>query len=524
MKVLITDDQVPVVEGILKAINWEKIGVDKAVGAYSMKDAMEKFEKESFDVAVCDIQMPFGNGIELAEWIKDKNSQTEIIFLTSHAEFEYAQKAIKLSCFDYLVQPVEYRELEKCIFKALERVNEGRMAKTLIESGEHWNKNKSEMEEIFWRESLISSPDKDKMIQHALNTGIDLKLGSLYLPVLLVCQKDRGSAASFESGLSVRAMFDETLKYITLNAEYIVVEAESNMLFVAIEMSNSLEYERLSSQMKLFVNINRSQLGRDFECYIGEKMSITDMHSHYKRLLEMKEDNVMRLTDVFMAENRGKGAELDEVNYGEKWTGYFVRGQYDKVKTETENIIKKLRFEKKLGSRHLFAIFQKIMMSFYAAAEIGKYDIDEILKDEKYDFYYKKAMNPKDEEDVYEYLDYIAELNIESSGEEESGDIVKDICSYIDENLGNELTRDEIAGRFFLSKDYISHIFKDTMGVSLIDYINKEKIRVAKHLLKTTGLPIGIVSSKVGYSNFAYFSRVFKKYEGVSPNEYRRNV
>ncbi|MCR5784536.1 MAG: response regulator [Eubacterium sp.] len=522
MNVIVTDDQIPVVEGILSGVDWEKIGVDKAVGAFSMKDAIEKFKEEDFDVAVCDIQMPFGNGIELAEWIKNKNSQTEIIFLTSHAEFEYAQKAIKLSCFDYLIQPVEYKELEECVRRAVERVNEGKMAKNLIESGEHWNKNKSEMENIFWKESILSASDEGLMKANAERIGIKLELSYKYLPVLLVLQSKEIKEFTSDKDNTVTEMFEETLEYITLNADFVMAEMGKDTLFIALKLINPLEYERLTSQMKLFVNINRVKFGRIFECYIGETMEITEIHKHYERLLGMKKENVMHLADVFMAENEDKKAELDEMNFGADWTLSFAKGKTDKIKEETQFLIKKLKFEKNLTHRHLFALFQKLMMSFYAASEMNSFDINELLKDEEYDKKYKKAMTPRDENDVNEYLDFICNVDISQGDEQESGDIVAEICKYIDENIGNELTREEIAGRFFLSKDYISHIFKNAMGVSLIDYINNEKTELAKHLLTTTNLPIGIVSSKVGYSNFAYFSRVFKKYTGVSPNEYRK--
>lgn len=523
MNVLVTDDQIPVVEGILKGVNWKRIGVDRVQGAYSMKDAMEKFREDIYEVALCDIQMPFGSGLELAEWIKERNSQTEIIFLTSHAEFEYAQKAIKLTCFDYLIQPVDYGELEACVGRAVRRVNEGRIAANLIESGENWKKNLGEMTRIFWKENILSRSTPDEIRQGAHQIGIEIDEAHMYLPVLLVLQPGDASSQELERDMGAGEMFAGSLEHINLDCEFYRVDMDTNEVFIALKLISPREYDRLLDRMRLFVNIQKVTYGRSFECYISEPMRVTDIHHHYERLLEMKKNNIMHLSDVFTCDDTGEKGGLYEIDFGGNWVSDFINGDTGRIRTEAEQVIRKLKFEKKLSQKYLFAIFQKLMMSFYAAVEYYHHDIDEILRDEEYDRYYRKAVNPRDEADVLEYLDYIISLNANMEGQPGEGrDIVSEIRAYIDDNLDNELTRDEIAGRFFLSKDYISHIFKDAMGVSLIDYINTEKVNVARHLLKTTNLPIGVVSAKVGYSNFAYFSRVFKKYAGCSPNEYRK--
>jgi two-component system response regulator YesN len=92
------------------------------------------------------------------------------------------------------------------------------------------------------------------------------------------------------------------------------------------------------------------------------------------------------------------------------------------------------------------------------------------------------------------------------------------ICSNLDKNLSCT----EIADLVYLNSEYLSRLFKREYGLSLKDYIINEKIKSAKHLLITTNLSVGIIASKVGYSNFSHFTQLFRKVEGFSPIEYRQ--
>ena len=86
------------------------------------------------------------------------------------------------------------------------------------------------------------------------------------------------------------------------------------------------------------------------------------------------------------------------------------------------------------------------------------------------------------------------------------------------------MTREEIAKNFFMSKDYISHVFKKETGNSLISAINEEKISKAKELLITSSASVSEIATNLGITNFSYFTRIFKKETGVSPQEFRKNA
>ena len=112
MNVLIVDDQPEVVESMVTGVNWKKIPVEQVFTAYSVKEAQSVFERERIDVLLCDIEMPPTNGFALLRWAQERFSGVVCIFLSAHAEFEYAQEAVKLGSFDYILQPAPYAEIE----------------------------------------------------------------------------------------------------------------------------------------------------------------------------------------------------------------------------------------------------------------------------------------------------------------------------------------------------------------------------------------------------------------------------
>lgn len=99
---------------------------------------------------------------------------------------------------------------------------------------------------------------------------------------------------------------------------------------------------------------------------------------------------------------------------------------------------------------------------------------------------------------------------------------VASAIDYIRQNLDRDISRAEIAEAIFLNPEYLSRLFKKETGIALNEYIIREKMEQAKCMLSETDIPVSLIALKTGYSNFSYFSQVFKRHTGVSPLEYRQ--
>ena len=117
-------------------------------------------------------------------------------------------------------------------------------------------------------------------------------------------------------------------------------------------------------------------------------------------------------------------------------------------------------------------------------------------------------------------LDYTERVERIRRGKQPSK-LAADVTNYVLHHLSEAIKTDDIANYLYMSRSRLSTKFKQETGTNLTDYILKEKAIEAKRLLRYTDKPIIAISEYLGFSSPAHFSRVFKKYIGVTPNEYR---
>ncbi len=102
--------------------------------------------------------------------------------------------------------------------------------------------------------------------------------------------------------------------------------------------------------------------------------------------------------------------------------------------------------------------------------------------------------------------------------------LVQKVVIYVDSNLSADLKLSELAKLLNVNSSYLSTLFRKETGCTLTDYVNSKRMDMAKYLLETTGLQIQAIAQKCGIIDVQYFSKIFKKYVGMSPREYRDNI
>ena len=152
-------------------------------------------------------------------------------------------------------------------------------------------------------------------------------------------------------------------------------------------------------------------------------------------------------------------------------------------------------------------------------------DVSNIYAASLFKRYMKKiesARFDKDIKDIFydmvmDYCFAISEFNIKHHSS-----LVGKVVDHINSNLQDNLSVNEIANRFYVSPTYLSRIFKKETGFSVIEYINKLKIKHSTFLLRDTALPIQDISRIIGINDVNYFCRIFKKYMNQTPTQYRK--
>lgn len=108
----------------------------------------------------------------------------------------------------------------------------------------------------------------------------------------------------------------------------------------------------------------------------------------------------------------------------------------------------------------------------------------------------------------------------ETQGEERP---IMTITRYLQEHLNEDISLSILAEEFHLSAQYISQLFKSEIGVNFLAYLTNIRMERAKKLLLSTALSIGEISEQLGFGDYRVFTKVFKKSEGVTPSQYRRD-
>ena len=99
---------------------------------------------------------------------------------------------------------------------------------------------------------------------------------------------------------------------------------------------------------------------------------------------------------------------------------------------------------------------------------------------------------------------------------------LNDALSYIRIHHMRNLSLDEVAEEVHVSPYYLSHLFREKLGVTFVEYVTGVRMEMAKNYLLHTRMPISTIAEKLGYDDAGYFGKVFRKYTGITPKNYRK--
>jgi len=135
------DDEIRTLDALGKNIPWQQCGIGQVYKARDFQEVQQAFEQHKIDLMICDIEMPNVSGIDTLARLRADGITIPCIFLTCHAEFEYMRKAMQLSSSDYLLKPVNYKELASVLTNlTLQMDHISQDGKDAIPPAEVWKK------------------------------------------------------------------------------------------------------------------------------------------------------------------------------------------------------------------------------------------------------------------------------------------------------------------------------------------------------------------------------------------------
>lgn len=258
-----------------------------------------------------------------------------------------------------------------------------------------------------------------------------------------------------------------------------------------------------------------------FCMYMGKPAALDEISKSRDQLEEMEKYVVPDETGI-LYETRWSFVERD---YQEvPWKTYLAEMERsDSLAAVREKLQEYLRKREKSGGlRKDFTsrFFEEMIQNIYVYLKESNIVFGQIFDSEEYETKRREAVLSV--VGAHAFIDYLFDvLEGQKKNESRSDNVVEQLKDYIEQNLNEDLSRSVLAGKVFLSEDYVSKIFMKTTGMSLPNYIAERRIERAKEYLRGSSLPISKIAMEVGYGNFSYFSKTFRELVGCTPNEYR---
>jgi len=122
-KILFVDDEEEVRKSIIKLMDWNALGFEIAGEAENGREALEKVTSLEPDVVITDIQMPYMDGLQLAEALQKEYPEKKVVLFSGYDEFEYAKQAIRLGVTGYILKPINIGELTAVLQKLRDSID-----------------------------------------------------------------------------------------------------------------------------------------------------------------------------------------------------------------------------------------------------------------------------------------------------------------------------------------------------------------------------------------------------------------
>ncbi|WP_284644036.1 helix-turn-helix domain-containing protein [Paenibacillus silviterrae] len=522
VKVMLIDDDVPMLRYLSQLTDWEALGFHIVAQTDSSAKALRLFADVLPDIVITDIGLPQIDGLELAAEFRRKKPEVRILFLTCHEDFGYVKKALQLQADDYLVKD----ELTK---EQLERSLQG-CAAALQKAG--WK-----AEQHAYREDLSRNRDllKDSLLQQVLKgeeperiLGYAKRLGIEWeYPAFLL-----GYVKLLDSTLLPRYPLHHAslIRYGVYNIageladtyEGLTVFQKDGLLTVLYNYRPSLsfnEHQYLKDYLQKLTEHCRDYLKVELFCVSGPgRLRLEQIGNAYRDLQQQKHF-------LYYGGSAGVfGAEKAEP-YAYMPTGVLEHELLELTEAVEQGSEEKV--EEALQALAATASGKRLAPADVIHACMKRVRLLELqlmpeLEEEAFYDSFEQSLLWEDTKDLLAWrLLTLMAANRPAEEAAPKEPKLQAIDAYIHSRLSENISTVDLAAHLYMSPSYFSRSFKRMTGYNFIDYLNVYKMKIASKLLENTEATVEAVAAQLGYSDRTYFSKVFKRYVGVTPREYR---
>jgi two-component system response regulator YesN len=512
MRLLLVDDEFFVRERILRQLNWNELGIDDVCQAGCGVEAVRILNDYSPDVLLTDVRLPNMNGLQLAEEVTRANPDCRIIFISGYSDVSALRGAIRLHAVNFVEKPINMQELSDSIRKAASDLRR-----------EHYLKSDLNKYQIKTRQEQLISAAKGLTKSDTANEA---------------AESVRQLSGSGDFTYYVSA----TLRLINTQDEPLLDDVSFatalNDVFCDNESVAVGFVKRDRAVIHLFCRSYSFRRREKLEPYLGKLIN---------RLRETGINSVCatgkpgRLPDAFPESYATAQQTLSYCYYNSPGCICHYRdydlGGYDMesipladfshalTKSEPQyfnsmlvNLVSSVKTRDATPPGQVVRFFSNVLAMVMRSAARENVKIFDAFADE-YDVW-DHIHNLPFLDDLRDFTLDTVKRYYEQTRHNTSNSTVNRIIGFIRQNYDNpDLSVTMIADNIHLTPTYICHLFKDTLGVTIGEYITRQRINKAKDLLRAGTYKVKDLARLVGYRSGSYFSYAFKRETGYSPGD-----
>lgn len=517
MKVIIADDEVHICSLIKYLIAWEELGLTFG-GMFSCGEEVWEFlQRESADILICDIEMPGMNGIELMQKIAGQRPEMKIIVISGFRDFDYARSAMKYGAANYLLKPINEKELNDVLREIVSSSCEELRRDSII-------MHASSRQQLL---AVLTDPARQEE-REAANRDYDYHFVEGGFCVLRVAFPGEGK--DLEAQRLIMRMFEEILcpKLADLCPEFECYRESAVHLCVLFNYEAGSE-GTLGAALSSILHYTIVELGSKTrsEIYIGVGTAVRDFRQISKSYWSARQALCGRL---FQKELRilYAGAqpqaqpqhELLTVEEHRELAKAIETIDPDGARQQIGQILRRNERAFRADPALVFACGDQILQCLeHTMEQLGASEEDSAAD---------AAAALEGSADLPDFERRVSELVCGEINRRLSKKLANVSAyaqrakEYIDRHYMENVTLEAIARRLNINAAYLSVVFKNEMKMNYNKYLTMIRMEKAKELLCQCDKNLTEVAHAVGYDRTAYFSNVFKSYMGIKPSEYQR--
>lgn len=475
------------------------------------------------DIVFMDIHMPGINGIDAIKEIKEKYPDILFVVITAYDKFDYAKEALSLKVFEFIMKPVSKSMVIDIVNRCIAKIQMER---------------KNRMDNLKIREKLdtvipilengfisnIILPDAPEVEVEHYRELLEITQDNAYIIMLQFGEENKDEILTNTVGMGVRAQryYGKMRETICEYFDAVVgpIAGNSIIIYIPCEKDNISYDERV----KIIEDARemRKALSQVFDAKFrvgigGPKNILLQAQSLYeaKRALSDGKSRIAHFEDLPEISQQNTDYPVDTE---EKIYDFLQQNEEEKMVEQVEKLF--MWYQQNRQNE-----LNEVRMKGIEIAITASRESRSLIKDTKgvmESDYLKEVMECQDVFGVQNWIEtkLIAMLRSQNNLSKTETAIEKAIL-YIRDNYDKDISLNDVAEVVNISPYYFSKLFKEEKGTNFIDYITKIRIERAKELLKDPERSIKEVCVLSGYANPNYFSRIFKKQEGITPTEFR---